>query len=476
MTPEEMKADWLNFILSRDHQMQDTSEYTYNAMLAEAVAAQFWTFVQLLKQKVLDGNPMTATGAALSALVLDRLPAGRYPGTRATGALKFSRPTISTVEYSIPSGTIVSTNGEGGTVAKFETIANAVLAAGQLNVSVAARAINIGVEGNAPANTVVAINTPVYGINAVTNELPFDNGTTGETDIDLRLRYIYTVWEEGKATKPMMEAHIDAIDVVRQVSVTTVSNGDMLIVVDSTGGAEAGPEEIAAIQAEIADNRASGTTSPGMLGATLRPGGHVFELGDCSGGKVWFRAREYIAAPTTVPFTYTNQDDESAVGAINVPAGTAEGQNVLATLADPADLAKAITASSYAGGISFDIYMALGEYPDCWVAPELQPVDVVAVLVLTASAEAGLVDSITASVNARISAYRVGEPVHHAELYRCLWVDHATNRPFEGLHDVPVMTVTCKGETVGFGQTVTLETDERAEVGDLDGITDDPPS
>ena len=93
MTAEELYEDWLNFITARDPLLQDTSVATFNSILAEAVASEFWIFLQLLMQKVKDSSVLTTEGDALSQVVLAPLPEGRYPGTRATGVLMFSRPT-----------------------------------------------------------------------------------------------------------------------------------------------------------------------------------------------------------------------------------------------------------------------------------------------------------------------------------------------------------------------------------------------
>ena len=90
MTAEELDEDWLNFITTRDPLLQDTSAATFNSILAEAVASEFWIFLQLLKQKVKDSSVLTAEGDALSQVVLAPLPEGRYPGTRAEGVLMFS--------------------------------------------------------------------------------------------------------------------------------------------------------------------------------------------------------------------------------------------------------------------------------------------------------------------------------------------------------------------------------------------------
>jgi hypothetical protein len=94
MTAEELYEDWLNYVTTRDPLLQDTSAATFNGILAEAVASEFWIFLQLLKQKVKDSSVLTAEGDALSAIVLSMLPEGRRSGTRAKGVLLFSRPTL----------------------------------------------------------------------------------------------------------------------------------------------------------------------------------------------------------------------------------------------------------------------------------------------------------------------------------------------------------------------------------------------
>ena len=45
MTAEELYEDWLNYITTRDPLLQDTSVATFNSILAEAVASEFWIFL-----------------------------------------------------------------------------------------------------------------------------------------------------------------------------------------------------------------------------------------------------------------------------------------------------------------------------------------------------------------------------------------------------------------------------------------------
>ncbi|MGB5101630.1 MAG: hypothetical protein WBN94_13670 [Methanothrix sp.] len=42
MTAEELYEDWLDFTTTRDPLLQDRSVATFNSILAEAVASEFW--------------------------------------------------------------------------------------------------------------------------------------------------------------------------------------------------------------------------------------------------------------------------------------------------------------------------------------------------------------------------------------------------------------------------------------------------
>lgn len=470
MTPQEMKDYWLNSIRSRDPLMLDTGDYTFNSVLAEAVAAQFWATVQLIKRKVLDASPTTAEGDALDALVLDRLPGGRYGGARATGDLKFYRIVADSVDHVIPAGMMAAYDPEEGDTVVFETTEEVTLLAGNTFVYASARAVEPGISGNVPYNTITRIVTPVYGIHAVTNELPFSGGTDQESDADLRDRYKNAIWETGRATIPMIEEHIDDLETVREVLVKNLGSGDILIVVDSAGKTNPTADELESIDDVIETNIGAGITAPGLLAATLRNGGNSFELGDSSGGHVWARSRQYLAAEDVVSFTYMDAEGNSKTGTATFPAGSPEGATVNAVLQNSEDLATIITGSSYVGSNEFDIYIGLGSYPRCWVAPELQSVDVSAEVEIADTSEENLIDKIIASVSARIDAYGVGETIHHSDIYRCFFVDYATKRVFNGIRDVNYLNVDVKGTTLTFGQELTPDFDERFEPGDLTGI------
>jgi len=460
MTAEELYEDWLTYITTRDPLLQDTSPATFNSILAEAVASEFWIFIQLLKQKVQDSSVLTAEGDALSAIVLSMLPSGRQAGTRATGVLVFSRPTAAPSDITIPAGTICAAVNDDGTLEQFQTTEEVTLGAGDTQAYADATAIVAGTAGNVSTGLVTIIRTPIVGIATCTNDAAFAGGTDQESDTDLRERALYTIWVNGRATVPLMEEHIDGVEGVREAHVETLGQGDVLLVIDASEGIDTDIDDM------ILDNLAAGCTAPGVLGASLRDDGDSFEIGDSSGAPVWVRNLQFTAVEVTVPFTYEEPGGTSKSGTATIPAGSPVGYTVEAVMDDEYPNATKILSSTYAGALSFDIFMGKGEYPRLWVLPELQEVDITLELVLTTTPEVGLLASIQASLEAKLASYKIGEALEFADLVKYIYVDYSTGRAFSGIDDVSSFSVTCKGATItGFGQKVTLDEDERIEPG-----------
>jgi len=188
MSALDIYNDWLAYIQTRDALLKDASTATFNSILAEAVASQFWIFLQLLKLKVEDSSILKATGAALSAIVLAMLPEGRQAGIKAAGALKFSRPTPALYDIVIPAGTLCGMRSEAGPLIKFQTTEAATMLTGQTLAYAAAEALTAGIEGNVATGTVTIMLQPIIGISACTNDAPFTGGTNQESDEDLRKR------------------------------------------------------------------------------------------------------------------------------------------------------------------------------------------------------------------------------------------------------------------------------------------------
>ena len=460
MTAEELYEDWLNYITTRDPLLQDTSAATFNSILAEAIASEFWIFIQLLKQKVQDSSILTAEGDALSAIVRSMLPEGRQPGTRATGVLVFSRPSDAPSDILIPEATICAAVDEEGKLVQFQTDEDVTLSAGQRQAYADATAIEAGEAGNVSIGAVTIIRTPVVGISSCTNDAAFSGGTDQESDTDLRERALYTIWVNGRATIPLMEEHIDGVAGVREAHVETLGQGDVLLVIDASGDIEQDIDDM------VLDNLAAGCTAPGVLGASLRDGASSFEIGDCSGAPVWVRNLQFTALTVEVPFTYQEPNGATKDGTAIIPGGSPAGTTVQAALDAEFPNAVKILGSTYAGTLSFDIFMGKGTYPRLWVAPELQAVDITLELVLTATPEVDLLENIQASLEAKLASYKIGEDLEYADLVKYIYVDFATGRAFSGIDDVASFSLTCKSTTIiGFGQKVTLDDDERIEPG-----------
>ena len=460
MTAEDLYEDWLNFITTRDPLLQDTSVATFNSILAEAVASEFWIFLQLLKQKVKDSSVLTAEGEALSAIVLSTLPGGRQAGTRAKGVILFSRPSAAQSDIIIPAGTICAATSESGGLIEFQTTEAVVLEAGYAMAYVEATAIKAGAAGNVSTGAISIIRTPIVGIPSCTNDAPFTNGTDQESDTDLRERALYTIWVNGRATIPLIEEHIDGIAGVREAHVETLGQGDALLVIDA--------EDLLIndIDEMVLENLAAGCTAPGVLGANIRSGANVFEIGDSSGAPVWVRNLQFTPVAVEVPFTYQEPNGTTQNGSVIIPAGSTAGATVLSTLDSEFPNAVKILGTTYAGTLSFDIFMGKGTYPRLWVAPELQAVDIVLELVLTATPEVDLLENIQASLEAKLDSYKIGEDLEYADLVKYIYVDYVTGRAFSGIDDVARFELTCKGSTItGFGQKVVMDDDERIEPG-----------
>jgi len=93
-------------------------------------------------------------------------------------------------------------------------------------------------------------------------------------------------------------------------------------------------------------------------------------------------------------------------------------------------------------------------------------VDVDLRLVLNATPEVNLVESIEASLKAKLSSYKIGENLEYADLVKYIYVDFDTGRAFSGIDDILAFSLSCKGATISrFGEKVALDLDERLEAG-----------
>ena len=117
---------------------------------------------------VLDQSfPQTARGVYLDYHAQMRGIA-RTAATKAVGTLRFSVERAPSTALSIAAGTACMTEGE----TRFQTTAEAVLAAGELSVDAPAEALEPGRSGNAAAGTIVILTACPVGITGCTNPAP----------------------------------------------------------------------------------------------------------------------------------------------------------------------------------------------------------------------------------------------------------------------------------------------------------------
>ena len=194
--------------------------------------------------------PQTASGESLD------LHAGQRGLTRknavpASGSLTFGRAQPLPYDVPVPAGTVCSTTGEAG--ARFLTQEDAVLPAGGLSVTAAAKAQEGGRGTNAAPGTVTLMMTPPAGVETVTNEEAFSGGADAETDEELRQRLLqsYAVVPNG-TNGEFYRDYVMKFEGIQSVGVLPRANGSGTVAVYAAakGGAPA-PELIDKIREEL---------------------------------------------------------------------------------------------------------------------------------------------------------------------------------------------------------------------------------
>lgn len=192
------------------------------------LAGEIYTALCALEAVKADAFPQTAAGEALELHALER-GLTRRPAVQAAGTLVFSRDTALTYDVDIPAGTVCASSTGA---AEFETVADAVLAAGVLSVSVPARAVVGGKACNAAAGAVDTLVTPPAGIERVTNPQAFSGGTDAESDSALRARLLqsWSIQPNGTNAETYRRA-VQQVAGVGSVNVVPRANGSGTVAV-----------------------------------------------------------------------------------------------------------------------------------------------------------------------------------------------------------------------------------------------------
>jgi len=210
----------------------------------------------------------------------------RLPQRSATGEVEFSRGTAAPDDIDITAGTVVTTTRTQSRPAiPFETTEDAILEEGSTSVTVSVEALKpwqtsideqwLGEETNVAAGAISEFDSPVAGVDAVTNPLPtgdpdegFQVGRDRETDPEFRLRYQNSIGAAGNATVRAIEAAVFQADSrIESVTVEEVrdsTNGDFGVRV--TVLAPGVPDDD--IAQAILDSRAGGLDSFGAESGT----------------------------------------------------------------------------------------------------------------------------------------------------------------------------------------------------------------
>lgn len=129
----------------------------------------------------------TATGEQLDSHGALRGVA-RRGAAHATGTITFSRYLPLSFDLVIPAGTVCATSGSSPL--EYETLEQAILSAGSLNVAVPTQAVQSGAAGNVASGRINTLSSSLTGINTVTNKTPFSGGREQESDGEYRSRVL----------------------------------------------------------------------------------------------------------------------------------------------------------------------------------------------------------------------------------------------------------------------------------------------
>ena len=142
------------------------------------------TYLEWIKRQAF---PQTAKGEYLDYHAQMR-GLERKEAVKSAGTVEFSISQETEMRIDIPQGTIVSTGGEYPV--SFETTEYACINQNETSVSVAAQAVEGGLNGNIASGKISVIVTVAASDLSVTNPLPFRGGSDREDDETLRERII----------------------------------------------------------------------------------------------------------------------------------------------------------------------------------------------------------------------------------------------------------------------------------------------
>lgn len=225
------------------------------SLLAET-DIQNYTINQIYKAMNID----TATGADLDAVVAI-LGITRKQATYAEGTVVFGRSDVYDTDIIIQYAQMISTrqgNSNGNTYEFIVIDDDAKLKAGELQTTVNIRALEPG-SIYLPINAITIMNTPIIGIEYVTNVVEFNGGAGEETDEELRERAKHALAGLGKGTSVALRSALLKIAGVIDAIVLDINRGigtaDIIVVTADIPPSTALRNEISAA---IRDTKSAG--------------------------------------------------------------------------------------------------------------------------------------------------------------------------------------------------------------------------
>lgn len=186
-TYEEILKEMTDFFRSRSGFYPDNASDI--GIRLKVLASQVYSLNYKLNWIWKQSSPLSATDEFLDSHAAQK-GLSRREGKYAEGELTFYLEQPLATDTDIERATVAATNTLVS-AKRFETTAAATIPAGQTSVTVPAKAMEIGLEGNVSAGSIKVIENGASGL-FVTNENAFTSGAQPETDEELRNRILET--------------------------------------------------------------------------------------------------------------------------------------------------------------------------------------------------------------------------------------------------------------------------------------------
>lgn len=220
----DMIDETLSAIVKADVGISNVSNSSVTRTLVGALLSQLAMANTVLKMVYISLDIDEATNNNLDRLV-SILGVYRTSATTCTGYVDFCKTDGANNDISIPEGTIlVSKKDTKGNVVRFKTTEYAYLPKGETKVTVPVECVD-------PGHIILAMGalaymeSPIMGIEFVTNSIAIDGGIDKESDEALRKRAKLALSRIGSATNPGLKGALLDIDEVEDVNILDMNRG-----------------------------------------------------------------------------------------------------------------------------------------------------------------------------------------------------------------------------------------------------------